>query len=75
MKPVLSDELMQSWTPSQLLAVYDFCQMMSEQIWQQHEDALLDQMMEADRERGHELLDNSIQSENLELPFDDINHS
>ena len=66
MKQGLPYELMQNWTPEQLLAVYDFCRLMSEAIWQQHEDTLLEQMIDSDRES--DLLDNN---DNLELPFDD----
>ena len=72
MKPGLPYELMQNWTPQQLLAVYDFCRLMSEGIWQQHEDTLLQLMIELDRDTESEPLDNNT-GDNLELPFDDVN--
>lgn len=69
MKPSLPYELMQNWTPEQRLAVYDFCRLMSEAIWLQHKDALLEQMIDSDREL--DLLDDNTNNDNLELPFDD----
>lgn len=71
MKQPLPDELMQNWSPEQLLAVYDFCKLMSEAIWQQHEDVLLEQMIDSDREREADLLERQTDNGNLELPFDD----
>lgn len=63
-------ELTQHWTPDQLLALYDFCRLMEEVLWQRHEDTLLEQMIIRDQENGFEPF-SSHRQENLELPFDD----
>lgn len=63
-------ELTERWTPEQLLAAYDFCCLMSDTLWQQHEDTLLEQMVERDREKTEEPI-NGQYHDNLELPFDD----
>ncbi|MCB1873317.1 MAG: hypothetical protein KDI49_15165 [Gammaproteobacteria bacterium] len=59
--------LFNEWTPAQKLAVYDFCRLMSELLWQQHRDLLLEEMMRIDRANGFEHL---ADDRNLELPFD-----
>lgn len=67
-RPLL--HLIDACTPAQKLAVYDFCRLMSEILWQRHEDVLLEEMMRIDRENGFEHL-NTDAGRNLELPFDD----
>ena len=71
MNPRQLRELTQQWTPEQLLAAYDFCCLMSDTLWLQHEDVLLELMVERDR-----ISDNTPcigdQNDNLELPFDDL---
>jgi hypothetical protein len=64
-------ELTQQWTPEQLLAAYDFCCLMSDTLWQQHEDTLLELMVERDRISDNNNRSGCQQSDNLELPFDD----
>jgi len=32
---------MEQWTPEQLLAVVDFCQMLSDSIWSHHDQRLI----------------------------------
>lgn len=44
--------------------------MMTELIWQEHGEELLDLMQESDRENGHEPI-TTRSADNLELPFDD----
>lgn len=70
MKNDFPEKLMRNWTPQQVLAVYDFCRLMSDAIWQQHEDTLLNQMVAEDHQSAHELDD--TRSDNLELPFNDV---
>lgn len=60
--------LIDEWTPAQKLAVYDFCRLMSETLWQQHEDVLLEEMMRIDRANGFEH-QHPVDNRNLELPF------
>jgi hypothetical protein len=62
--------MMQHWSPEQKLAVYDFCRLISETLWQHYEDVLLEQMINADRDNGFENLNNASHR-NLELPFED----
>ena len=62
--------LIDACTPAQKLAVYDFCRLMSEILWQRYEDILLEEMMRIDRDNGFDHL-NTEASRNLELPFDD----
>lgn len=70
MKPAASDQLMHSWTPQQLLAVYDFCKLMAEHIWQEHEQVLINQMIQADQQHEPKRCSHTTDV-NLELPFDD----
>ena len=42
MKPEPLFPLTEEWSPAQKLAVYDFCRLLSETLWQQYEDELLD---------------------------------
>jgi len=60
--------LIDEWTPAQKLAVYDFCRLMSELLWQQDRDLLLEEMMRIDRANGCE---HQADDRNLELPFGD----
>ena len=70
MKQLPLIELTQQWTPEQLLAVYDLCRLISETLWQQHEDTLLEQMIERDQGNGHEPYSRQKNS-NLDVPFDE----
>lgn len=60
---------MDEWTPSQALAVYDFCQLLSETIWQRYQSVLIDEMIATDRRRGFEHLEPV--NDNPDLTFDD----
>lgn len=62
--------LIDAYTPAQKLAVYDFCRLMSEILWQRYEDVLLEEMMRIDHDNGFDHL-NREAGHNLELPFDD----
>lgn len=62
--------VMETWSVEQKLAVYDFCRLISEILWQHDHDRLLEAMIRDDHERGFNhtsLIDNP----NLELPFED----
>ncbi len=61
---------MDQFTPSQLLAVYDFCQLLTETLWQRYEDILIEQMIAVDRANGFHHLDPTHQNHH-EQPFDD----
>ena len=70
MKPPPLFALTEEWSPAQKLAVYDFCRLLSETLWLQYEDVLLEEMMRIDRANG--FTDPCAAEErNLELPFDD----
>ena len=69
MKPLEPLTLMDEWTPAQRLAVYDFCRLTSEMLWQNHRDSLLEEMMRSDRNHGYEH-HRDVNEYNLELPFD-----
>jgi hypothetical protein len=62
--------MMETWSPEQKLAVYDFCRLISETLWQHYNDVLLEQMINTDRNNGFEPL-NNCSHRNLELPFED----
>jgi len=62
--------LIDACTPAQKLAVYDFCRLLSEILWQRYEDALLEEMMRIDQDNGFDHFNTEI-GHNLELPFDD----
>ena len=68
--PPLPLPIMDTWSIEQKLAVYDLCRLISESLWQQDRDALLEAMIRDDRARGFEHADD-FHSRNLELPFDD----
>jgi hypothetical protein len=62
--------MMETWSPEQKLAVYDFCRLISEILWQRYDDVLLEEMIKADRDNGfaHPY---DLDNRNLELPFED----
>ena len=70
MKPQSLFPLTEDWSPAQKLAVYDFCRLLSETLWQQYEDELIDEMIRLDRANGFAPL-RGADERNLELPFDD----
>jgi hypothetical protein len=70
MKPEPLFPLTEDWSPAQKLAVYDFCRLLSETLWQQYEDELIDEMIRLDRTNGFAPL-RDVDERNLELPFDD----
>jgi hypothetical protein len=67
MKHIPHFALMDEWTPSQALAVYDFCRLLSETLWLRYHDVLLEQMIACDRAHGFE----HLEPPNDNLPFDD----
>jgi hypothetical protein len=62
--------LTEEWSPAQKLAVYDFCRLLSETLWQHYEDDLIAEMIRLDRANGFAPL-RDADERNLELPFDD----
>ena len=62
--------IMQTWSPEQKLAVYDFCRIISESLWQHDRDSLLQAMILDDQQHGFEHA-HDPDNPNLELPFDD----
>lgn len=70
MKPQSLFPLAEDWSPAQKLAVYDFCRLLSETLWQQYEDELIDEMIRIDHANGFAPL-SAADDRNLELPFDD----
>ena len=62
--------IMKTWSPEQKLAVYDFCRLISEMLWQQDRDCLLEAMIRDDQEHGFDHA-YDLDHPNLELPFDD----
>jgi hypothetical protein len=60
---------MDQWTPSQVLAVYDFCQLLTETLWQRYGDILLEQMIDIDRENGFYPVEPPL-DDVLQQPFD-----
>ena len=63
-RPPLPLPIMDAWSIEQKLAVYDLCRLISEGLWQQDRDGLLEAMIRDDHERGFD-------NRNLELPFED----
>ena len=61
---------MSHWSPEQLLAVHDFCQMVSDTIWKHHADPLLEHLNGDVVVRGTQSLPASVE-DTLPLPFDD----
>ncbi len=68
--PPLPLSIMQTWSPEQKLAVYDFCRLISETLWQDDRDGLLEAMIRDDHVRGFDHADD-FDNRNLQLPFDD----
>ncbi len=68
--PPLPLSIFETWSPEQKLAVYDLCRLISEFLWQQHRDALLEVMIRDDHDRGFDHSDD-LYNCNLEIPFDD----
>ena len=64
--PHLPLSIMETWSPEQRLAVYDLCRLISESLWQQDRDGLLEAMIRDDEERGFD------HAGNLELPFEEL---
>jgi hypothetical protein len=69
-KPRWPFPLMATWSPKQKLAVYDLCQLISETLWQNDRDNLLQAMILEDQQRGFKHA-SAPENPNLELPFDD----
>jgi len=56
-----------NWSPEQLHVVHDFCQLMSEAIWDNHSEQLIEYLNdESDSDKSA-----SSNQQNLELPFSD----
>ena len=70
MKPAPLFPLTEEWSPAQKLAVYDFCRLLSETLWQQYEDELLDEMLRQDQRHGFAPI-HDADNANLELQFYD----
>ena len=70
MKPEPLFPLTEEWSPAQKLAVYDFCRLLSETLWQHYENDLIEEMIRLDRANGFTPL-TDVDERNLELPFDD----
>lgn len=68
MKYIPRFPLENDWTPEQALAVYDFCQLLTETLWQRYEDILIEQIIDNDQRRGFH---HSRDIESFEPPFDD----
>jgi hypothetical protein len=68
--PHLPLSIMETWSPEQRLAVYDLCRLISESLWQQDRDGLLEAMIRDDHKRGFDHTDD-LDNPNLELPVDD----
>ena len=68
--PTLPLPIMDTWSIEQKLAVYDLCRLISESLWQQDRDGLLEAMIRDDHKRGFDHTDD-LDNPNLELPFDD----
>jgi hypothetical protein len=68
--PPLPLSIMDTWSPEQRLAVYDFCRLISEILWQHDRDGLLEAMIRDDRDHGFDHA-YDLDHRNLELPFED----
>lgn len=60
--------LMKHWSPAQTLAAYDYCRLMSEMLWNQYQDVLLEEMIRQDKLT--EPMVRNTGDENLQLPFE-----
>jgi hypothetical protein len=69
-RPTLALSMMETWSPEQRLAVYDFCRLISEILWQHDRDGLLEAMIRDDHKRGFDHT-GDLDNPNLELPFED----
>ena len=69
-RPTLPLSMMETWSPEQRLAVYDFCRLISETLWQHDHDRLLEAMIRDDQARGFDHA-YDLDNQNLELPFED----
>lgn len=61
---------MEQWTPEQLLAVVDFCQMLSDSIWLHHDQRLIEYLDKQNPPPRISWPDEPVEI-NLQLPFDD----
>ena len=68
--PPLPLPIMDTWSADQKLAVYDFCRLISEILWQHDRDGLLQAMIRDDQQRGFDH-NYDFDNPNLELPFED----
>jgi len=68
--PSIPLSIIETWSPEQKLAVYDLCRLISEILWQQDRDGLLQAMIHDDQARGFDHA-YDLDNRNLELPFDD----
>jgi hypothetical protein len=69
-RPSIPLSIIETWSPEQKLAVYDLCRLISETLWQQDRDSLLEAMIRDDNERGFDH-PYDIDNRNLERPFED----
>lgn len=58
------------WTIEQMIAVHDLCQSITTQLMDKHGDALIEKMLEMDRQNGSLRNDKQHESQ-YPLPFDD----
>ena len=63
-------ESMEQWTPEQLLAVVDFCQMLSDSIWLHHDQRLIE-YLEKDSTTPRISWPDEAVDINSQLPFND----
>ncbi len=69
-RPSIPLSIIDTWSPEQKLAVYDLCRLISEILWQQDRDGLLEAMIRDDNERGFDHV-YDIDNRHLERPFED----
>ena len=69
-RPSIPLSIIETWSPEQKLAVYDLCRLISETLWQQDRDSLLEAMIRDDNERGFDH-PYDIDNRNLERPLED----
>ena len=69
-RPTLPLSMMETWSPEQRLAVYDFCRLISEILWQHDRDGLLEAMIRDDHKRDFDHT-GDLDNPNLERPFED----
>lgn len=61
---------MPQWTPKQLLAVHEFCQILADTIWQKHGDKLIHHIRQ-EEDKLYAPRAAPVYNVNLELPFMD----